>query len=350
MKTIMKRSVKIMGVSVVIVIVLLGATLFWASRTTLSSQKYHQTAVLEFSVKPSVNEKNTLKIMTYNIGFAGGVDGLGEKRLSQKQALKNLKEIATVIRAHNPDILAVQEIDRQSRRSGRVDQVEYLAKELGYPYVVFNYTWAKRWVPYPLTLKWWTHFGDVQAGQALFSKYPIKQTGALRFEKPKRQSWIYSLFYLDRLVQWAKIEISETQSISIANVHLEAWDQTARAEQAQKMLDRLLIENVEILVGDLNTVPDISLKKSGFIDSKKDNYEQDPTYARITHLYKDSLHTTDVEVDAKTWTYPSNQPTRRLDFIGAIKALRVAGVQVSNDTVASDHRPIIAEIGLSQKL
>jgi endonuclease/exonuclease/phosphatase family metal-dependent hydrolase len=63
---------------------------------------------------------NRLRVMTYNIHAAKGVD---------KQV--DLGRIAEVIRSYNPDLVAVQEVDVGRVRSGEIDQAETLACELG---------------------------------------------------------------------------------------------------------------------------------------------------------------------------------------------------------------------------
>ena len=58
--------------------------------------------------------------MSYNIHHGVGADG----RL-------NLDRIAGVVRAEKAEVVGLQEVDRFWRRSDFVDQVEYLARELG---------------------------------------------------------------------------------------------------------------------------------------------------------------------------------------------------------------------------
>lgn len=61
----------------------------------------------------------TLVAMSYNIAHGQGVDGI------------NLARIADVITAAAPDVVALQEVDRNTRRSGNVDQAAVLASLTG---------------------------------------------------------------------------------------------------------------------------------------------------------------------------------------------------------------------------
>src|SRR5215207_8498273 len=59
----------------------------------------------------------TLRVLSYNIHHAEGTDGK-----------LDLARIAGVIRAAEPDLVAVQEVDRDTTRTNKVDQTAELAK------------------------------------------------------------------------------------------------------------------------------------------------------------------------------------------------------------------------------
>ncbi len=61
-----------------------------------------------------------LRIVSYNIRHGLGMDGRVD-----------LTRIASVLRALNPDIVALQEIDRNNKRSGKQDQMKVLGAALG---------------------------------------------------------------------------------------------------------------------------------------------------------------------------------------------------------------------------
>ncbi|NSW92220.1 MAG: endonuclease/exonuclease/phosphatase family protein [Firmicutes bacterium] len=88
----------------------------------------------------------TIKVMTYNIHSGIGTDGV-----------LNLDRIASVIQAENPDIVALNEVDKNTTRSGMVDQAQYLANKLGMYYVFGKST---------------NMFGG-EYGNAVLSKTPI---------------------------------------------------------------------------------------------------------------------------------------------------------------------------------
>ena len=65
-------------------------------------------------------QSTTVRVLTYNIRHAQGMDGVYD-----------LARIAEIIRSAQPDIVALQEVDRGTQRSGGMNQVEALAGLLG---------------------------------------------------------------------------------------------------------------------------------------------------------------------------------------------------------------------------
>lgn len=62
----------------------------------------------------------SVRVLTYNIRHGQGMDGVYD-----------LERIAGIIRSARPDVVALQEVDRGTARSGETDQVERLAGMLG---------------------------------------------------------------------------------------------------------------------------------------------------------------------------------------------------------------------------
>src|SRR5690606_2840765 len=69
-------------------------------------------------------EEQKITVLTYNIHHGEGMDGK-----------LDLERIANVIRSVNPDLVALQEVDRKTQRSAGVDQAEELARLTGMRHV-----------------------------------------------------------------------------------------------------------------------------------------------------------------------------------------------------------------------
>ena len=72
------------------------------------------------SVSFAADDSQTLRIMTYNIHHCEGVDGK-----------LDVERIAGVIRKQECDLVALQEVDRNTTRSQRVDQLAELGRLTG---------------------------------------------------------------------------------------------------------------------------------------------------------------------------------------------------------------------------
>ena len=77
------------------------------------------------------------RIVTFNIAHGRGLSpfqGLHGRRRFQR----NLQKIAKMLGELEPDIVALQEIDENSRWSGSFDHLEYLNSLLDFPHAVFG--------------------------------------------------------------------------------------------------------------------------------------------------------------------------------------------------------------------
>ena len=169
-------------------------------------------AALPIVCKDAQQSKNqpkqpVLRIVSYNIRHGEGMDGKID-----------LKRIADVIAREKPDLVALQEVDRNCQRSGNRDSV----KELG---VLLNmdYRFGKA-----------IDFQDGEYGNAVLSRLPILDT--IRHSLP---------------------------AVSFICLHTDPYDESVRAKQVQALLDALRdTSNPTILAGDFNgEKTDASLKK-----------------------------------------------------------------------------------------
>jgi endonuclease/exonuclease/phosphatase family metal-dependent hydrolase len=282
-----------------------------------------------------------IKLMTYNIGFAAGLNGLEGAIHSKEKINQNLTTISTLITTHNPDILTIQEIDIHSKRSCFINQISYLKNQCHFPYSAIDITWNCRYVPYPISFNFNTHFGKIKAAQVVFSKYPIINHAKLLFNKPKKNPWWYNLFYLNRVAQFVTIQLPSNQKIEIVNVQCDAFHPTERETQIAHVVSQLKsLKHPHILCGDINAIPNSQQKSAPFSNNPKTNYT-DTVIDTLSTEYKTTPH---------HMTYPANQPNRQLDYILVSKGLNRSSLEVLDiNTIRtpnypSDHLPLLAEI------
>lgn len=237
-------------------------------------------------------KQKTLRIVSYNIHHGEGMDGKID-----------LKRIADVIAKENPDLVALQEVDKNCQRSENRD----IAKELG-GLLNMEHRFGKS-----------MDLQDGEYGNAVLSRLPILET--IHHPLPKGEE--------PRCALEVKVQVQGFLApISFISIHTQPHDDpqwvSVRLKQVQALLDALRnTSNPIVLAGDFNeekTNP--SLKKFA------------PPEWQV------------LDKNGKK-TFPSNNPTIEIDFF-ILRGFPKASIQhaVIDERMASDHRPISMVITL----
>ena len=224
----------------------------WATSGSYPREKYTETFTYEAEAISS--DANTLSLVSYNIGYLSGLTN--QEAVERPKSLfdGHLESAIATLRPLNPDIIAFQEIDIDSKRSYSVNQLETLANALGLVHAGLAINWNKNYVPFP----YWpisAHFGKVVSGQAVLSRYPVADNQRVVLEKVANRPFFYNALYLDRLAQVIKLDING-QPVIVINVHLEAFINSTRFNQtrAVRNLAETYAEDYPVLlVGDFNS-------------------------------------------------------------------------------------------------
>ena len=138
---------------------------------------------------------DTLKILTWNTGYAGlgadmdfFMDGGKRTRTSREQTAENLDAIARFLAESGADIILLQEVDRDSRRSFHTDQFAAYQRALPGYHGYFALNYRSPFVPVP----WRAPMGQVESGVALFSK--VRPQEVVRYQYNSRFSFPVRLF------------------------------------------------------------------------------------------------------------------------------------------------------------
>lgn len=339
-------SIKIIGFSGLILgILALVSFFFWASSPSGSSEGTLIRSDDGKSPQPPLR-KDAFTIVTYNIGYLSGMLNNEPVQLKKSFLDENLLRVVRWLDNLKPDVVALQEIDFDSRRSYHVNQLNELTDKNRFLAFSQLITWNKRYVPFP----YWpprTHFGRVLSGMAILSRYPIVSHMRTLLGKPASNPFWYNAFYLHRALQTVTIAIGNRELV-IINCHLEAYDRSERERQASVVIATLTAyqDKPLLLVGDFNTVPDSATKKNDFAPPySRDDYRGEKTLDRIREAcgLKEALpFDRPRQNEAATFTFPSNRADRKLDHIfynNKIAALE--GFVASEPGQASDHLPLV---------
>jgi endonuclease/exonuclease/phosphatase family metal-dependent hydrolase len=235
----------------------------------------------------------SLRIMTYNIHHCN-------PPTKEASGEIDLEAIVTAIRKEAPELVALQEVDVNTSRSGPVNQAVEIAKRLG------MHAFFGKAIDY----------GGGEYGVAILSKYPLTETAVLRLPAgadPKSEI---------RVLTTAKVTLPQGLVIRFGSTHLDVRNAQTREAQVQEITQVARRETTPFIVaGDFNALP---------------------TSSAIQVL--DQHFTRTCQECAPT--IPVINPNRTIDFIAFAKGFpfRVVSQKVVPERYASDHLPVVAEL------
>ena len=235
---------------------------------------YQSNRIIEYPAKRSIN------VMTWNIRFGVArldfaLDACGDRVIISKgEVITGLEGIAKKINESNVDIVLMQEVDVQSKRSSYVDQVQWLLNN-----TVMNYgAYASKWKSQIILAD---GIGRVDAGNLILSKWKLED--AKRHQLPLRgdQDGLTQLFYLRRNVVTAKVEMPGTPFFAV-NAHLTAFatDDTKQKHILgfKNILDDIVSSGFSFVAGgDLNAIPPNATKTNYCYDDQCEIGDYDPS-------------------------------------------------------------------------
>jgi endonuclease/exonuclease/phosphatase family metal-dependent hydrolase len=220
----------------------------------------------ENSLVNQVPENQTIKIMTFNIGYASlsetedfAMDGGSKGHMDSKDGVEsNLAGISEILSLADADIYLLQEVDEDSHRSFNTEQYS-LFQELLPMASTLGYNYRCIFVPFPFDFS--QMMGKVNSGIATFSSFHVEE--AVRYQLPGSFSWPIRLANLKRCMVVSRIHVAgEEKELVIINVHLSAYDDGEMRRQETDALKTFLAEesqkgNYVVVGGDFNqTFPD----------------------------------------------------------------------------------------------
>ena len=159
----MKKFLSILGV-----LLLLGCEPFVTEFKDLSDAVMYETDRKSNATYDSGN----IKVVTWNIRF--GIarfpffgDSCGDDVILDDDTIeKNMAAIADSLNAIDADIVLLQEVDVSSKRTGYMDQVQYLLDNTNLNYGCYASMWKADYIPSD-------GIGRIDAGNAILSKYEL---------------------------------------------------------------------------------------------------------------------------------------------------------------------------------
>ena len=234
----------------------------------------------------SAQAQNTLKLMSYNIKNANGMDNVC-----------NFQRIANVINNTSPDVVAIQEADSMTNRSGQKYVLGEIAERTqmhGYFAPAIDYDGGKYGIglltkQVPLRLQTLPLPGREEARTLILAEFA---------------DYIYCCTHM------SLTEEDRMKSLELVK---------AFTSSSTKPL---------FLAGDMNAEPE-----SGFIKKLQKDFQ--------------------ILSNPKQHTFPAPDPKETIDYIATLKqnakGFAVISAKVINEPMASDHRPILVELRTAEK-
>lgn len=234
----------------------------------------------------SAQAQNTLKLMSYNIKNANGMDNVC-----------NFQRIANVINNTSPDVVAIQEVDSMTNRSGQkyvLGEIADRTQMHGYFAPAIDYDGGKYGIglltkQVPLRLQTLPLPGREEARTLILAEFA---------------DYIYCCTHM------SLTEEDRMKSLELVK---------AFTSSSTKPL---------FLAGDMNAEPE-----SGFIKKLQKDFQ--------------------ILSNPKQHTFPAPDPKETIDYIATLKqnakGFAVISAKVINEPMASDHRPILVELRTAEK-
>lgn len=204
---------------------------------------------------------DSLTILSWNIGYAGLGDNMdffydgGKKvRDTRERSEYNLDCIIKTLKQYRSEIILLQEVDLNSHRTYRIDEVERLKEEFPDYMVFFAYNYKAWHVPIPLR----EPIGKVESGLVIMTRFvPLE---ICRLQYPSRFPFPVSLFNLKRCLLYASFLTSQGDTLFIGNTHNTAFDTGNMRNTEMKYLENIIKAiaengNLSIIGGDWNQYP-----------------------------------------------------------------------------------------------
>ncbi len=237
----------------------------------------------------------TIRVMSYNIQHGRGMDGQVD-----------IRRIAEVIVREEPDIVALQEVDRGVERSGGVDIPGKLAELTG-----MNVFFDRN-----------IEFQGGDYGNAVLTRFPVlkESNSHLRMIREGEQRGVIHMV----------LEIGGRELVFM-NTHIDyRRDDSERLKNIRQF--REIVETYEglpvIISGDFNDFP-----------------------GSRTHgkMKEDFIDTWEAVGEGDGFTFRSDNPDRRIDYIFLEKGKGLVPKEAwIPETQASDHLPLVADIVFEQ--
>lgn len=296
-----------------------------------------------------LKDGDSLSVMSWNLQYSGSrkyhffYDGGPTTRPEMPDVEATLAQIGRVITDQGADLLMIQEVDRDSARTGRVDQLPALVRAANAPCAVTAEYHRSMFVPSPIP----DFLGRVDMHLALISRFTLQN--ALRIQLPLlKESWFRQQFNLKRALLTTEIPVEGLDKpLAVAVTHLSAFSYGDGSMEDQV---RVLMQWMEsrpadqpwLLSGDMNLLPPgddparLGTDASYYADAHN---PVEMLLPKFHEIFGDQQ----LAVESRTYIpFGAAKPDRKIDYVFYGGPVEVLEAQVlSEELNISDHLPVV---------
>ncbi|MBI87203.1 MAG: hypothetical protein CMG63_03885 [Candidatus Marinimicrobia bacterium] len=235
----------------------IGCEPFAKSYQSISNPRMYES---DEYLSPASNP-DQIKVVTWNIRWGCGrlpwfVDSCGEMALADYESVEEIMEkIADTLNSIDADIVLLQEVDIESKRSGFMDQMQYLLNNTNLNYGAYASMMDVDFV-------FSDGLGRINTGNAILSKFQLTEAERIKLRLRTDQTTLVQYGYARRNILKAKIpELSQgSKDFYAVNIHATAFATDDTKKQHINKYVEILSDiqnnnNYFVTGGDLNSVP-----------------------------------------------------------------------------------------------
>jgi len=221
-----------------------------------------KTEVFNSNKPDKLTDTSEISVLSWNIGYCGldkdmdfFYDGGTKVFTPRERCIENLDAVKRFFEINDSvDFILIQEIDKNSKRSYKINQFDTLSKLMNDHHPFFAKNYDVFFVPVPPA----SPMGKVMSGIATFSRF--LPSSSVRYSFPGEYGFPKQLFMLDRCFLVNRYPLENEKELLIINTHNEAFDPgEIRRTQMAYLKEFLLAEyekgNFIIAGGDWNQTP-----------------------------------------------------------------------------------------------
>ncbi len=289
-------------------------------------------------------------VLCWNLQFCASrrveffYDGGPAVHVEPADQARTLAAVEQAIAELKPDLALLQEIDRDSARTQRVDQLQPLLRASDWACWATTPYHRARYVPVPVPRP----LGRIDLHLAVLSRFPLGRGVRLDLPRLVEPRWRQAL-NLKRALLALPLEVSGGSSLRVGTTHLSAFSRGDGTLPRQVAVVRAWMRRGPgfLLGGDFNLLAPGDTPSRLTRDQQNYADHGDPM-AKLVGEFQDISKDAVADPDWRTYLpYGAGAPDRRLDYLftGARLEVIEACVLSQFDDV-SDHRPVWARLRL----